>query len=329
MFSHVGIKYCFGFKNLLLTYWNGKTVINLDFSTHIELRKDGAQGMSKKELSNRYSKGRGKTSHGEKRVNESMEKKTSSLLKMLKRVLRKDLTVRYLLADSWFFNSELVKYIKSTSIDLISRPKLNNWKYWVNGKAYTIGRLIIKYKSHKVRKYSRKLKMYTVTLNVSFKNLDLTLYLFKPKKRGSKWQVLTSTHKGLTAIKAYEIYKNRWAIEVTFKELKQHFNFGKCQSRDFDGQIADHTISLLAYNYLSVFKSKNQHESIGMLFRDINESYIRPTIMQMFWKTINRIAKKIEEMLNINSDEILQNALANSDFLKMFNLNYLVMTTET
>ena len=95
--------------------------------------------------------------------------------------------------------------------------------------------------------------MYTVTLNVDFKGNDLKLNLYKPRKRGSKWQVLISIHGSLSAIKAYEIYKNRWAIEVAFKEMKQHMKLGKCQSRDFDAQIAYQTTSFMLYNYLSTF----------------------------------------------------------------------------
>ena len=174
---------------------------------------------------------------------------------MTRRALSKNLTVRYLLADSWFFNSALVEYIESTPIDLLCRPKQNNWIYEHKNKRYTIGKLINKYKSSKNRKLSRKLNMYTVCLDVNFKGYDLKLNLYKSKKRGSKWHVLISTHKSLSAIKAYEIYKNRWAIEVAFKEMKQHMQFGKCQSRNFDAQIADQTTSFMLYNYLSTFKN--------------------------------------------------------------------------
>jgi IS4 transposase len=39
--------------------------------------------------------------------------------------------------------------------------------------------------------------------------------------------------------KALKLYNNRWTIEVIFKELKQYLNFGKCQSNDFDVQVAE------------------------------------------------------------------------------------------
>lgn len=329
IFSHVGMKYNLGFKSLLLSYWNGKTLINLDFTTHIEKGKKGTQGLTDKQLKKRFAKTRKDKTPGAIREKESLIKKTDALISMTKRVLNKKLIVRYLLTDSWFFNSALVKYIASTSIDLLCRPKQNNWKYKHKNKNYTIGQLINKYKSSKNRTLSRKLKMYTVTLNVDFKGDDLKLYLYKSRKRGSKWQVLISTHRSLSAIKAYEIYKNRWAIEVAFKEMKQHMKLGKCQSRDFDAQIADQTTSFMLYNYLSAFKNINCHQSIGRLFKDVKQCNIMPTVMQKFWLIVNDIAKKISRIFDIELDEILEIFLNNEDVTKIFNPDYFKLTTET
>jgi hypothetical protein len=329
IFSHVRGKYPLGYKTLVLSYWTGKTVLHVDFTTHIEVRKDGMQGMTKKEIKNRYSKIRKAGSHGAVRIQECVDKKTTALIKMLKRSLQTPLSAKYLLADSWFFNSELVQYISTTTLHLITRPKLNNWKYGVNRKEYTIKELIRKYRNHKLRKYSRKLNMYTVTLEVTFKGEQIKLYLYKPKKRGSSWQVLVSTHRSLTAIKAYEIYKNRWAIEVSFKELKQHLQFGKCQSRDFVGQIADQTICLLTYNLLSTYKCKNEHETLGALFSQIKQHCISPTIMQKFWNTINKVINKISTAIQIDAEKLLEIICENPNLLNIFNLNNLELTTET
>ena len=329
IFSHVGLKYNFGYKTLLLSYWSGKTLINLDFTTHVESRKNGMQGLSKKQFKNRFSKIRNDKTPGATRQKECFIKKTDALISMLKRVLNRKLEVRYLLVDSWFFNSSLVEFIKGSPIDLICRPKQNNWKYKHKNKYYTIGQLINKYKGKKYRKNSTKLKMYTVTLDVNFKGVNLKLFLYKTKKRGSKWQVIISTHKSLSAIMAYGIYKNRWAIEVAFKEMKQHMQFGKCQSRDFDAQIADQTTSLILYNYLSTFKTINCHQSIGLLFNEIKDRNIMPTVMDKFWSIVNEIAAKIEKLFGIEIDEILDLFLNDSEIIQIFNPNYFKMTTET
>ncbi len=56
IFSHTGRNYKMGFKCLNLTYWTGKKSLNLDFSIHVEKRKDGRQGLTKKELKQQYKK---------------------------------------------------------------------------------------------------------------------------------------------------------------------------------------------------------------------------------------------------------------------------------
>lgn len=329
IFSHTGRNYKLGFKSLNLCYWTGKTIINLDYSLHVEKRKDGNQGLTKKGIKQRYSKDRPNDTHGANRLAESLCKKTTTLIQMVKRSLDKGLEAKYLLVDSWFFNNELVTYISQTSLDLITRPKMNNWKYDHRNSRYTINQLLNKYKNHTDRKWSRKLQMYYIKVDVHFKENEMSLYFYKPKKRGSKWQILIGTQKSLHAIKTYELYRNRWSIEVAYKELKQNFNYGKCQSRDFSGQIADHTICLMAYNFMSIHKCVNDYESIGALFEDIKQNWIRPTIMEGFWKTIITIVEKLVNIFNLNMDEVLEKVISHQNFFDSFDLNRLNSTTET
>ena len=79
------------------------------------------------------------------------------------------------------------------------------------------------------------------------------LFLTRFSKR-SKRRLILSTDLNLNFQQAMKIYNIRWTIEVLFKECKQHLNLGKCQSNDFDAQIADTTISLLVYMMLSFHK---------------------------------------------------------------------------
>ena len=134
IFSHVDHKYNLGFKSLNLAYWTGKTIFHLDFSFHIELGKKGTQGLNKKELNQRYSKKRSPEAHGSVRVAECTKKKTQILLQMLKRAISKGIEARYVLVDSWFFNQALLQFVGQQDIDLITRPKFNNWKYEYNNK---------------------------------------------------------------------------------------------------------------------------------------------------------------------------------------------------
>ena len=329
IFSHVGFINKLGFKSLNLTYWTGKTVFHLDYSLHIEQRKDGNQGMNKKQLTQRFSKLRPSWFPGSKRIKEATQKKTDVLLKMLSQAIKNGIKCKYLLVDSWFFNSELISFIIKSPFNIITRPKKNNWKYVNNNKEYTIGELINKYKNSKTRKWSRKLRMHYVEIPVEFKGNKMKIFLYKEKKRGTKWQILITTHLSLIAVKAYEIYKNRWSIEVSYKELKQHFRYGKCQSRNFIGQISDNTICLMAYNYMSLYKSVNEYQTIGGLFESIKQTNISPTVMEEFWGHLSTLAKNISAMFEIELAYVLEKLIYSNQIMNYFNQDSFCFTTET
>ena len=76
-----------------------------------------------------------------------------------------------------------------------------------------------------------------------------------------------TTNTELPFEQAYKIYSTRWSIEVFFKECKQNLGLGKCQSQDFDAQIAATTLCMLQYNMLSIAKRFSDYETLGELFR--------------------------------------------------------------
>jgi hypothetical protein len=329
IFSHITHGYELGFKSLNLAFWSGKHLLHLDFSYHIEKGKRGDQGMKKKELKNRYSKIRDENTPGYKRYQEAIKKKTDSAISMLRRAISKGFKAQYILADSWFFNSTLAKFALQVKIHLISRPKFNNWKYLYNDKFYTIGQLVKKLRYSKSKKWSRQLRLHFITIKVEFKDVELQLFLYKEKKRGTKWQSIITTDKTLSALKAYRIYQNRWAIESGYKELKQHLGYGKSMSRDFVGQIADATHILMAYNMLSHMKAINDHESIGQLFGEISDNWIKPTIMQKFWKVISEALSTLALYLAIPVEDLFRLVLNENEFIaNLQKLNY-ALTTET
>ena len=186
-----------------------------------------------------------------------------------------------------------------------------------------------KFRYLKQRQYDKKLNLYYVTLQASFKNIAIQIFLYKEKKNGSKWNALITSDLKLEAMRGYKIYKNRWSIEVSFKELKQKLDYGKCQSNDFDAQIADSTISLMAYNNLSLEKAVNQNQSIGGIFSKVSQSWIKPNLMQEFWKKTYTLIQQLAETLQIEFDKLLDICLNKNSFFKNIQRLSLNFTTET
>lgn len=329
IFSHVTRQYGFGFKCMNLAYWSGKHLLHLDFSLHVELGKNKDQGLSKKELLNRYSKSRNIGTAGYARAKETLDNKIASSIKMLRRALAVGFQASYILADSWFFCSKLVKFTVGKDLNLISRPKFNNWKYEYNGREFTLGALAKKFRYHKKKKWNKQLRLHHISVSAIFQGTPIILFFYKEKKRGTPWQAIASTDRKLGAIQAYKIYQNRWSIEVSYKELKQLLGFGKCQSRDFDGQISDLTCCLMAFNHLSNIKALTKYQSIGSIFDQISKSWISPNLMQRFWDQVYLIIQQIAILVDKNFDELLNIVMNKSDFFSDWNKIQLNLGAET
>lgn len=330
VFSHVSGKYPLGFKSMNLTYWSGKHLLQLDFSYHIEKGKKGDQGMKRKDLKQRFTKDRVFSSPGAVRIRETTKKKVTSFIAMMTRAIKKGFPASYVLVDSWFFNSDLVKFVVENNLHLVSRPKWNQWKYIYEGRRYTLGELIKKLQRQKGKcKNSRQLPMRTTEVSVTFQGYPVKLFFYKDKKRGSKWNAIVSTDRSLGAVQAFKVYQNRWAIEVSYKEIKQHLGYGKSQAQDFDGQISDATLSLMAYNELSYHKAINEYESIGNLFAEISQSWLKPNLIERFWNYLYDLLVEISETFNKDIQELIEIVLkSEKSFLKLAN-SFANWTTET
>ena len=329
IFSHVTGQYHLGYKSLNLAYWSGKHLLHLDFSYHVEMGKNADQGMKKKELKARYSKDRKENSPGYFRYTELFKKKTLIVKSMIRRAIRKGFQAQYLLADSWFFNNDLASFVLDNKLHLISRPKFNNWKYDYAGKQYTIGALIKKLRYSRNKKWNRHLRLHFVSTMVQFNGIDYQLIYFKEKRRGSKWQALITTDKNISAQRAFKIYQTRWAIESSYKELKQTLKYGKCQSRDFDAHIADATQCLMCYNTLSHIKAINHYQSIGALFKECSQEWLQPTLIQRFWKMFYQAIQDLAEVIQKPCHQLIDLLINSSDFVRVIHNIHCELSAET
>ena len=114
------------------------------------------------------------------------------------------------------------------------------------------------------------------------------------KLKGAKtWKLLLTTDLSLSFVKTMELYQIRWTIEVLFKECKQYLRLGKGQNTDFDGQIADTASTWLTHLILSLGLRFQAYETMGGLFRDLQNQMIRDTLHQ-------RIMMAIVERLSLS-----------------------------
>lgn len=260
--------------------------------------------MSRKQLKKRHKKDRFPNSQGSKRLKELTQDKISAGLALIKRAAKNGFVPQYLLADSWYTSEKFIstiRKIKQGAIHYLGRVRKDKRRYDYQGAMYNADELKRALKS-KIKR-CRKLKATYIEVVVEYKKVGkVKLFLSRFSHRGT-WQVLLTTDRSLSYIKAMEIYNIRWSIAVLYKECKQHLNLGKCQSNSFDAQIAETTLSLMLYTMLAFYKRVHSYETMGILFANLKEQLIEATIAERLWQLLIQLLIQFAELFGIEPAE--------------------------
>jgi len=314
VWDHVGQRYVLGFKLLLLSYWDGTSCIAVDFSLHREKgrNKEKPYGLKKKELKRQYRKKREKGCAAGKRVKECDQSKIDNAVKMVKRALSKGLKVDYLLMDSWFTCWAFVEVVlksKKQAMHLIGMYKTAKTKFEFQGKQLTHKQILNELGK---AKRCRKLGLQYKQASVAWNGVEVKLF-FSRQGNKSKWKVFVTTDTRLSFIKMIEIYQIRWTIEVLFKEAKQLLNLGKCQSNDFDAQIAETTVTLIQHLILTLKYRYEKYESKGELFSQISNQAVEYRLNERLWGLFMQLVKVVCQLFEGVDEEDIINKLINDE----------------
>jgi predicted nucleic acid-binding Zn finger protein len=321
VWDHVSQRFILGYKLLTMGYWDGISFIPFDFSLHREKgkNKDKPYGLKKKEYRKMYHKKREKGTHSWDRAKEAEESKIKCAIKMFWRAVSQGVKIDYVLMDSWFTCQQFidaVRKVKKQNIHLIGMYKTPKTKFGYSGKELThkqIRNILGK------PKRCRSLRLYYKEAVVSYKGKPMKLYFSKQGKNG-KWKVFISTDTELSFIRMIEIYQTRWSIEVFFKETKQLLGLGKCQSNDFDGQIADTTTTFIQYILLTLKHRFDRYESKGALFREIESNITEYRLNERLWGLFVELVKIIEVLFEgVDEAEIMSKILNDEEAYKILN----------
>jgi len=236
------------------------------------------------------------------------------MILMIRTAITQGLRFDYVLVDSWFTCFELVHFVKNRRISchLLGMAKMGKTKYYFNDKMLAAKEIVDFLRRTKKLKRSKLLACYYCEAVVEMKGIEVKLFFSKTSHKG-KWGVLLTTDLSLNYQEAYMIYSIRWSIEVFFKESKQYLGLGKCQSQDFDAQIATTTICLLQYNILSVAKRFSDYESFGALFRQANADILQLTVAERIWKVMIEVVALLAEMLELDSEMLMEKLITENE----------------
>lgn len=314
--SHLAHKAVLGFKCLCMAVTDGVSQILLDFDIIGEKGKKGNYGMSAKELVRRH-----KTEH-DSEVLRNREKaydmsKLELAKEMIKRAIRKGIKFSYVLADSWFTNKDIVRFIHSRHIKchwlgMIKVGENGKTRYHTEHGDLSAPALVKLGKKLKLQKYSRRLKCNYIVYDAVFGGVSVRIFLVRRTQHG-KWNGLLTTDTSLDFFKAWQIYSRRWALEVVFKDCKTNLGFGKCQSTSFASQIAAATLCCLQYNILSVARRFSDYETIGGLFREITRETVQLSVAQQIWGILQDLVTAIARVFDLLDEEIYDAVINQSD----------------
>jgi len=317
--SHLEHRSILGFKALFLGITDGVSQMLLDFALVGEKGSKKNYGMSRKELDARYAPERDKDDAVGKRLAEYDKDKITLAMDMVRTAVKRGIRFHYLLADSWFTCKEIIRFIHSRHIKChylgcVKVGEKGKTMYRFGRKDFTAPALIKRLNKKETKKYSRKLRCWYITADVTFAGVGCRMFFIRRSKHGA-WSGLITTNTRLDFFEAYRIYAQRWSQEVVFKESKGMLGMGKCQAKDFAEQIAHTSIVALQYNILSVVKRANDYETIGGLFREVEKDSLELTIAERIWEVIMETVIAIANLFGLTDEEVLEVAVCRSDEL--------------
>jgi len=310
VFDHVIHRWVLGYKLLLLTFWDGSSLIPLDFSYHAEKGTNNKYpyGLLKRHLKRRFSKQRHDDAAGFQRAQEVFHDKVSTAIALIKRAVKHGFVADYVLTDSWFSVAKLittVRQLKAGAMHFLGMVKMDQRLYHYQGQQLNAKELQHRLKPTHLKR-AKQLNAYYIEVIVNYGNVGMVKLFFSRFSKRSKWRLILTTDLDLSFHQALKIYNNRWTIEVMFKECKQLLNLGKCQSTDFDAQIADTTMSLLVYLMLSFHKKIHSYITLGALFAQYRDDLMEATVAEKIWQLFITIQLTIAEILDIDYTRLMR-----------------------
>lgn len=205
---------------------------------------------------------------------------------MIARAQRAGIEALYLLADAWFGTKPMIAMAEDALLTAVVRMKKNTMKY--RHSLHLPDKVVCKemdvcalYQSavrgqwEKIAGQPYQSKTLVVDLNLNDPKDEVARWikvrlLFvrgmpssdKTQPGKHDWCVFLSTDANLEPQQMLELYAMRWAIEVYFKESKQHLGFLKEQARHYACYVA--SIHLTAIRFCLLVIAKQHHGASGV-----------------------------------------------------------------
>jgi SRSO17 transposase len=246
---------------------------------------------------------------------------------MIKRAQRGGIDAQYLLADAWFGTKPMIKTAEDALLVAIVRMKKNKMKYRFSqleegkiiGRDMDVNALFqsaVRGQWEKIAGQPYQSKTLDVELNLNGTEdkaerwIKVRLLFVRgiadaDKEQPGKhdWAVFLTTDVGLSPQRILELYAMRWAIEVYFKEAKQHLGFLKEQARHYASYIASIHLTAIRFCLLSIAKHQHNAADIAGIRQRITTNATNIDYASRLWQFFRAlISGALDELKNLLGD---------------------------
>jgi hypothetical protein len=312
IWNHVIQKSILGYQLLVMGLYDGTSFMPVDFSLHREKGKNKKKrfGLKPAHLKGQFSKKREGQWAGAKRKKELDITKIASVVKMIGRAREHGIRADYVLTDSWFTCWEVVCSVLDCNMKFIGMFSIVKTLFGYGNKKLTYNQ-IRHINKHRMKR-NKQFNLFYIRTVVDWNGQMIVLYFTRKGSHG-KWKTLLSTDLSADFTQTIEVYQIRWAIEVFFKEAKQLLGLGKCQSNDFDAQVASTTLVMAQYIFLSLRNRIDKYESIGGVFRGACEDMLELRLHERLIALLVAIVEVLETIFEELDREELTVKLLNDE----------------
>lgn len=173
---------------------------------------------------------------------------------LLDAVLSRGLKVQYVTFDSWYAGRKNLYMMRENSyhpLECYSRLK-NNRKVIYRGEELSVTALARRFRitsfNHKHGAYIKAVDVYLP----GYGDIKLLMVKQDSHQEPGKTKYIFSTDLSCSAPQILLRYRGRWAIETTFRDLKQNLNIGSCQATSLAAQESHIALAFFAFALLEL-----------------------------------------------------------------------------
>ena len=231
---------------------------------------------------------------------------------MVKAALRVGIKAKYMLMDSWFLSSDLLKTLSELGLDTICMSK-SHYVYATNpnGKGKNIAEIaeILRQRNKRNNKKANGSKGIIGSTIVYWHGIALKIVIARDYSKNEDGVIaLVSTDVSLSAKEIIHYYGFRWKIETNFKASKQYFCLdSECISTDFDAINAFIHISYIRCILAeTIQRLNNDVRTIGGIFKDVQQKTLElpcHIALSRLIGTITAIENKILDTVTLSKEQ--------------------------